>query len=109
MAQTTAAAVPTTSNANYPTQVHYWLGHLGEYGMTVPEARILINDHHGTISGVMTRLHQKGKIVRLAETRVNPRSGLRAHICVASQHVAGRATLLSVRVRPVCPNCNHRP
>jgi len=42
----------------------------GRIGLTVAEARRLVPDeHHGSISGALSNLHQKGLIVRLKERR----------------------------------------
>lgn len=68
-----------------------------KYGATWQDLATYHNWHHGQASSVLSILHRKGIIVRLAETRD------RCAIYVLPQFVDGRE--VSERKVKTCPNC----
>lgn len=65
----------------------------GTHGVTVAEARTILDLHHGQASGALSVLHKEGVLLRLTETRH------RCKVYVAHDFVAGRETESSGRTR----------
>lgn len=64
-------------------------------GLTVAELRsILTTEHHGTLSGALSNLHQQGLLARLKERRN------RCQVYVAPEFVGGRETVPHGRSKP---------
>lgn len=73
----------------------------GFYGATVAELRERLPEHHGTVSGTLTRLHLAGRIARLAEKRGG------CKIYVAQNYVSGREVELPSRNKQKLTSCPH--
>lgn len=63
-------------------------------GVTVAEARGILDAHHGTVSGALSNLHMEGFLARLAERRN------RCQVYVLPEHVEGRETVPHRRNAP---------
>jgi hypothetical protein len=63
------------------------LAFAADRGLTVRECRDLIEDHHGSMSGVLSMLHYEEDIALMEESRDG------CHIYVLPQYVNGRATV----------------
>lgn len=75
------------STATLQSWVVVLVGRRGAYGLTVAEARVLLPmQHHGSISGALSNLHQSGSLACLTERRDG------CHPYVLPVHVEGRET-----------------
>lgn len=62
-------------------------------GLTVAEARGILDAHHGTVSGALSVLHKDGQLARLQQKRD------RCHVYVLPEYVEGRETRPQGRTR----------
>ncbi len=76
----------TGRTARTQTRLLTMLASAARRGVTVAEARDVMTQHHGSISGALSNMHKVGVISRLAETR----NGCKVY--VLPEHVAFRKT-----------------
>jgi hypothetical protein len=78
------------------------LGGAGFAGMTSAEIRTVSaeHEHHGSVSGTLSRLHDEGAVALLEEKRG------RGHIYVLPRFTNGRPTLARREVKKCCPVCD---
>jgi hypothetical protein len=78
------------------------LGGAGNAGMTSAEIRQVSaeHEHHGSVSGALSRLHDSGAVALLMDKRG------RSHIYVLPAFINGRPTLPRREVKKCCPICD---
>jgi predicted transcriptional regulator len=92
------------------------LDQCAEYGVTSAELSVALHTHHGTASGCLSHLHERGLITRLADQRNS--WGSNGGIYVLPEYTLGRATkkhastkrkkkLVGAFALTFCPQCGY--